>query len=285
MKQALWLLAGTLFASPALAEDTPVETLASTGRWEMNYDADSCHLISNFGSGDAQVTAMFTRYQPGDPFELKLFGKRFERGGAVRVPVTTDFASDGTTFRGDALRGNAGELPLLVVGKRYLVEWQGEAPPAISPEQERSVRSVTVQVGRGRPFRLALGSMAAPMNAMRTCTANLVRSWGFDPAEQAGLSRQAVPLNDPAQWLDGDDFPNSANLLGQNGIVQFRLAIEADGAISNCAVQSATAGSDFATTTCRAVTRRARFQPALNAAGQPVRSYYVQAVRWLAFEG
>ncbi len=42
-------LAAFLIPFAAQAKDAPVEVLNPSSPWEMNYDADACHLLSNFG--------------------------------------------------------------------------------------------------------------------------------------------------------------------------------------------------------------------------------------------
>jgi hypothetical protein len=69
---------------------------------------------------------------------------------------------------------------------------------------------------------------------------------------------------------------------GHNGLVQFRLDVDPGGKVAGCFILSRTSPDDFADITCRAMTRRARLQPALDAKGKPIRSYYVNKVIWLA---
>lgn len=279
MLRTFLMIGAALVPSAALADET-IETLPPSSPWEINYDTDACHLASAFGEGDAQVIAVFSRYRPADNFELRLYGRRFGAGSGAQIDVSTDFGSDGTNFRYSAFRGSNNDLPALILSSRFLVEWTGPTAPTITPQQEASVRDVTIRVGTRRPFKLALGSMGQPMQAMRQCTEDLVRSWGFDPAEQARLSRPATPRGSPGNWIRTSDYPAAALNAGHLGLVRFRLTVEADGTVSACAIQAESTPADFSTVTCRAVTARAQFLPALNDAGQPVRSYFATAVRW-----
>lgn len=274
------MIGGALVANAAMADEA-TETLAPSSPWEINYDDDACHLASAFGEGDSQVIAVFSRYRPSDNFELRLYGTRFGGGSGAQIDVTTNFGSDDTDFRSSAFRGSHNDLPALIISSRFLVEWPpGTPPPTISPQQEASVRDLTIRMGSRQPFKLALGSMGPPMQAMRQCTEDLVRSWGFDPAEQARLSRPPTPRGNPGNWITTSDYPAEARNAGHLGLVRFRLTIEADGTVSACAIQAESTPADFSSVTCRAVTARARFLPALNEAGQPVRSYFATAVRW-----
>ena len=59
---------------PSAAKDDPV-TLAKTTKWEMNYDADSCHLLAKFGRGEDTLLLRMTRYEPGDALTLMLYAR------------------------------------------------------------------------------------------------------------------------------------------------------------------------------------------------------------------
>lgn len=62
----------------AQAKDEPPISLAKTTKWEMNYDADSCHLLAKFGQGEDTLLLRMTRYEPGDALTLMLYGKMFD---------------------------------------------------------------------------------------------------------------------------------------------------------------------------------------------------------------
>lgn len=249
----------------------------------MHYDDDSCSMWGQFGEGKAQVAMRMTRYQPGSATELALYGKRFA-SGAQYSDVETDFKSDGTSSKGRGIHGKSDKLPLMLLGMRDLsdrpdrhdLEWS-----SLSSLEQDTIADVTIRIGNETPLRLPLSPAAGVWGALRTCTDNLVRRWGFDPAEQASLSRAATPLDSPRKWLRSDDYPTGAILGGQIGVVHFRLEVAADGSVSACHVQMESKPHDFSAATCAALSRRARFAPALDRHGQAVRSYYVNGVNWL----
>jgi hypothetical protein len=279
------MLSVTIAAVPiaGLAQGNEPETLKRTGKWVVDYDNDACHLAAQFGTGDDMMIMSLTRYQPGDWFDLSLHGRKLVSTEARRE-VKVDFGLGGPIVEADAVNGKAGDLPLILFGTTRLDGWKrttpGEIAPLLSPQQEAAVSGVTVMIKRKKPFRLEFGSLAKPMEQLRTCQADLLQSWGYDPAVQATLAKPTRPVNSPAKWLSPDDYPQGAISVGHNGIVQFRLDVEADGSISGCHVLARTRPDVFADTTCRAVTRRAKLEPALGADGKPVRSFFVQKVHW-----
>jgi hypothetical protein len=271
--------AGLLLAAP---KDREPEILTRTGKWIVNYDRDACHLVGTFGEGNAQVAARFTRYEHDDRFDLSLYGKRF-RSPDDRTDAKIGFGLGEVTTQ--AMYGTSGAYKMAIFSSLRLDGKQAnpglDPLPKITPEQEAEIKGITVRLPPKVPFRLEFLSLAKPFAQMRDCTANLVKSWGYDPAVQATLLRPITPLNSPAKWLDSSDYPADALRSGRNGIVQFRLDVDPEGKIAGCHVLARTNPDDFADITCRGVTKRAKLQPALDAQGKPVRSYHVQKVRWV----
>ncbi|MCX8477342.1 MAG: energy transducer TonB [Sphingomonas sp.] len=278
------LLGAALFiaaVAPGAAVAREPEVLAQTGKWVINYDQDACHLLAEFGAGEAAVSARFTRFEPGDSFMLALYGDRLRSTDAT-ADVKIDFGLV-RAEKVNALLGSFAERPtMLFVSLRFDgAGWAtGKEPPAIPPEQEAKVSGVTIDA-KGRPsFRLQFGSLAKPLRAMRTCLTDLVRSWGYDPAVEAALSRRAKPTRSPASWFESADYPREAARLGLDGSVQFRLDVDAAGRIGGCHILARTNPDDFADATCRAILKRARFEPALDAQQKPVRSFFVGSTRF-----
>lgn len=279
-------------ATPATAgmpDDKPIETLKRNGAWQANYDRDSCKLSVQLGEGKASVIAQFTRYQPGDSFDLAVYGVRF---------FTTDVKVDGTADYGlspkpiviDGMSGNAGKYQAIFFSGMRLDGWEGDdrnknepqIAPKITPEQEARVSGVTLRIRGRRPLRLEFGSFAKPLAEMRKCMDELVKSWGYDPLQQAAGLRAVSPITAPGTWLNYNDYPMGALRNGANGIVQFRLDVDPEGKVAGCYILARTNPDQFADITCKAITRRARLQPALDAQGKPMRSFWIQKVKWLA---
>lgn len=281
------LIAALLGSQSAMAKDSAPIPLARTGKWEVHYEPDACHLGAKFGTGKQELVMRLTSFQPGDSFDLALFGEPVKLAGA-NAEVKIDFGLATQPADTSVMLGTAGKRPMMLFGGMRLdgFRWPDNAkdpvvPPTISPEQEARVTGAVLRLSSRRIYRIETGSMAKPMEAMRTCLANLVKYWGFDPLVQQSLSREVTPINSPGSWLNSSDYPSDALANGAQGVVQFRLDVSETGAISACRVLYKTSPDEFADTTCRNITRRAKLLPALDANGAPVRSFYVQKVRWM----
>lgn len=100
------------------------------------------------------------------------------------------------------------------------------------------------------------------------------------PTPPPAFARGAVPASNRAEWVTNDDYPTAALRAEVEGSVGIDVTIDARGRVSDCTV-TATSGSDLLDqATCRIYSRRARFKPALNDAGQPVAVHRADRVRW-----
>lgn len=285
------LAGGTLLAlgvvSPlAWAAAAEPISLAQDGPWVANFDDDSCQLIGRFGTGKTSIVAIFTRYQPSDGFDLALQGASLEREGSSSQ-IKLVFGPGLPEQEALATLGTLGSKPLMMFNALRLDRWarspklRDEAPPAIYPEQEAAISTLTVRLGGKRNYRLELGSMGKPMATMRTCMDGLLKHWGYDPVAFAAQSRGAVPLSNPGTWVTSADYPSKALRGGYNGIIQFRLDLDETGKILGCHILARTNPDEFADAACRALTRRARFEPALDAAGKPTKTFYSDSIRFV----
>lgn len=284
------LLCLCLAVHPALAAEKAPTSLPRITKWEMKYDEDSCSLIAQFASGNDAAMMALTRTAPGDWFEMRLYGKMLGYG-EINMPFEVAFDS-GAPIKRTAMSATANadkKIAAAIVPNLRVDGWEpprkvdgNTLVPQISAEQEARIKSITFKpAGKGR-YRLETGSLGAPFAAMRTCTDDLVRHWGFDPAIEAKLSRRTSPTSSPATWLGSNDFPSGALAQGMNGYVRFRLDVAPDGNVAGCRILYRTNPDEFADTSCRLLSKRARFTPALDAAGKPVKSYYIGSVKWLS---
>lgn len=278
-------LALSLVPLPAMAAPTEPLVLTPTIKWEINYDKEACHLFNKFGTGKDEVTLRLTRYQPSAGFDLALYGQRFQSDTPF---VQTNVSFDPNPAQKSlALAATvAKKIPTLLFISLDLTgirdpEKKTVVAPA-TPEQESKVTGITLKVQRKQPIFLKTGSLAAPLRAMRKCTDDLIHSWGYDPAQSERLRTSPEPISSPETWIRDFDFPINALFDGQSGDVQFRLDVQADGSVGGCHILYRTDPDQFADYTCKLLSKRAKFLPARDEAGVPVRWYFISKVRFLA---
>ncbi len=96
------------------------------------------------------------------------------------------------------------------------------------------------------------------------------------PSKAAGAS----PRGNPGGWATPNDYPARALREERAGTTRFRVNIGPDGRVTDCQITGSSGHADLDEATCKNVTRRARFKPAVDSAGNPIADTYSNAVRW-----
>jgi periplasmic protein TonB len=93
--------------------------------------------------------------------------------------------------------------------------------------------------------------------------------------------RSVRPRGRPAEWVSTADYPARELREGAQGTTRFSLLVGADGRVESCVVTASSGSAGLDETTCRAVSRRARFEPATDAGGARVQGSYSGSIRWV----
>lgn len=269
------------------AADPKVATLEPSGPWNVHYADDFCRLSRSFGKDDRQISMVMDRFGPSDSFRLILAGRPMES----RTPGGTAYIRFGTGSPPQKIEYFSGDLgdkvPAWVFSRPTRIRpYPDPMPPAgwsdggISVDDEASVTTVHI----GRPLRHAVildtGSMKNAFVALRACTDELLTHWGIDVARYRTMTRKAMPLGSPGEWMRSGDYPRDMLAKWQPGLVQFRLIVGEDGLPTDCHIQQSTNPEGFDDAVCKALMRRARFEPALDGEGKPMASPYLNLVRF-----
>jgi hypothetical protein len=126
----IWLAGGAL-ASTSVEAKGPIE-LNRVGKWNVNYDEDSCHLTGVFGEGARQIIVRLTRFQPADLFTLELYGAPV-RTSEPYSDLRVDFGPVENPHRVRTMNGKAGKIPFSNLGSLRLDDLHesdsGTVPP------------------------------------------------------------------------------------------------------------------------------------------------------------
>ena len=77
------------------------------------------------------------------------------------------------------------------------------------------------------------------------------------------------------------DYPSRALRAEEQGVVSMRITIGANGRVESCAVTGSSGSSTLDDAACRGMQRYARYNPALNDAGNPIQSTTSQSIRYV----
>lgn len=303
-------------SSPTMAKENLVIPLVKSTNWDMHYTPDACQLLGVFGSDAQRVIFRLSREQPSSSFGLELIGQPLKSNGSgtsaligtlIRQPRQYS-GSDNSVWLQFGLNGMPFErysssMTISIAGKLLpMVRFSGlrfdettvqipsqtidlVAPSQeVTPTQEAEVNAIIFKMDGEKQYRLETGSMASPMAAVRKCTDDLVKSWGYDLTTEGSLRRRATPVGNPAQWVRSADYPSTAVTQGHNGLVRFRLDLDTAGLPRGCHVLYRTNPDEFADLSCALLMQRARFSPAQDSTGTPVKSFYISDIRFKVAE-
>ena len=264
---ALLAAASLAITSPSLAQPTLPQD-----KWIVDWGEQRCSLVRR--SGGPEAVTMVLRASLGTHRPELILTKEGEGKPLptldVGVDVTLAPAGKAVAAFGESLRSKEGERVLYVTNL-----------PEDFFDQFAASRQVAV-ARKGRELaRIAYTHAPAAIRNLRACNDDLLASWGVDPKILNGLQRKPTPSGNPGAWMSGTDYPETAVRAGKSGSAVVRFTIGTDGRISDCVTVVSTGTPELDAQSCRSLTSRARYEPALGADGRPVAVRSVQTVHWV----
>lgn len=138
--------------------------------------------------------------------------------------------------------------------------------------------------GKGiRSVPVTLRSAAAAVQALRTCEDKKMREWGLDPIALDSLRARPRPLDPLSKRISTEDYPRLAlaHLLQGDSVI--RLDVSQDGRVKSCKSLNPSPYRGFEYATCDLMLG-AKFEPAVDAAGNRVPAPYVFEIRFQIWE-
>ena len=291
IRRALHIALPTLalmIANPAAAEDA---IYTPSGAWVVDYGDEQCRVGRQFVSGDQSLFLNFGRVESDDKFRFQVIGDLpFLRSQNGKVNV--QFLPDGTVSDTVYYVGKRNDGQSVLITSSPLTPFRfHESPPEffearagrarLKMEKRDTLNGLTITIKGQDPMVFQTGPMGQVLTVLEDCTDGLAEFWGFDGATEKSLTRRAEPENDIGNWIQPRDYPKLQLRDGQVAVVDFRLNIDANGAVSDCVTSNAVGDQKFSDTVCAVVKERAKFTPALDKDGQPVHSFYTNRVSFM----
>lgn len=279
---------------PAHAKAEAAPTVLSRAEpWRLDYDSNACHLIGKFGRSDNEIIVRMSKYDVGQSFTLALIGKPLEfKEWPVRAKL--DFGVSGGRREVLMQVGMLAGLPALQAStwfglrsiesepnwsiERFNMEARKLQAEKASFGSNEAVRRLTIELPRKTPIQLELGAISQPLARMDACLDDLVRSWGFDPNTVRTQSRAPEPATLPTSWIRPSDYPQLGLTRGQSAVIRFRLNVTDEGKVESCSLLQPGNPQYFEKAVCTSMKKKARFAPALDKEGNPIRSFWSTAV-------
>jgi hypothetical protein len=256
-------------AAPAAAQTAPAPV--QPARWHLDGATDRCVLTRRLEGTPTPATFILRTIPGSGRYDIILAAPDlpggFRRSGRL---FSLSLAPGG---QARALRAAPVDLPP-ALGEGAVF---APLPPAIADELARAT-IVQVADDQGR----ALGSWAIPLGAraaeaLAYCEAEKLVEWGADPAGFEPGATRPQPREDPARWLTQRDFGLATALTSAAYAAVFRLTLDREGRATACTLIESAGNVDL-TGACRALRSRARYEPARDAAGNPIASVAIHMV-------
>lgn len=278
----LALLPAALTAAPAAAE---VVEIAPSTPWNVDFAPEKCRLARLFGEGENRHLVFFEQYWPGETFGLTVAGPGFKR---FRSRQRTDlaFAATQEARRTEPFKGSVdgfGDAVIYATAKLTDEKEDTDRSRFITrmPEPDLAAAAAVEFVSlrqRGTEVRLMTGPLDEAFAVLNQCALELIGDWGLD------LDRHRTATRMP-RWTNPDavvrkivaNYPRGALNEGEQAIMRMRVLVSEEGKVEDCIIISATTTDRLESPACRAMLG-AQFEPALDAEGKPMRSYFAESV-------
>lgn len=285
---AILAAAGALGVSSVAhaADNDKSASLSPSTPWNVDYGKTKCRLARAFGEGDDRHLLFMEQAGPDDSFGFTVAGPRLDRFKNSRS-ISIQFGDlpepDREPFSGTTETFGAS---IIYSGLKFAHEDERETDldadtqlPAIDTSKAATIEKVTIR-RRARELVFETGNLEEPIKVLNHCALDLVKYWGLDPDKHRAMTK--LP-----EWKNKDfivkriqsHYPSSALRAGEQGIFRMRAIVEADGSVSDCSLNNATTTERLESNGCQQM-MRAKFEPALDGNGEPMRSFYTTTITY-----
>lgn len=272
-------------AMPVAAQEEGPRLFTRTGQWQLEEADEECRIARVFTNGDQQIALALERNRADPLVRVVLvtnalsfyrtaeeLGYTFQPSGEHRAAryITAEMA-DGQHYY------NLGNVLLAAPGTPPPPP--GTPQPVYDRAAEQAfaagITAIEFNEGLTQPVRLETGSLRAAITALQACQDDLMRTWGLDWERHQTMTRRAAPEGRASDWIPAGTigFGNFASLsAGRN---PFRVMVSAEGQPTACSAMWVSLDASKNERVCNAIMQHGRFLPALDAAGQPMASYWI----------
>ena len=278
-----WVAAAAMVVAPTAQVQAQEETVfRPSGNWTADYGDDYCRLIRTFTDGQREFSLALERLQPGAQVRLIVVGEGMRPfRGAEQIAY--QFQPTGASGKARYVRSDTPDGKQFVsfdpVTLAQFTFTPGAPPPMYDRTQEletaRGITGFLLTEGLISPVRVETGSLRAPVAALQACADDLLTVWGLDAEKHKTMTAQPIMNPNPTGVLPQGTVPFSEFSKLSGGANQVRLLIGADGEVTACAIYSPSLSQTLNERICSLAKERASFQPAKDAAGQPMASVWM----------
>jgi hypothetical protein len=271
---------GLLGAPVAQAQEAAV--FRPIGGWTADFGDDYCRLVRTFSDGKDEVSLALQRTQPGSFVQLLFVGdgiKTFRGADQIGYAFQPSSSARETRYVRSETTDGKQFLSTEALTLTPFAFTPGAPPPPYSRAAEleaaRGINAVALDKGLTDPVRFETGSLRAPIEVMQACADDLLVVWGLDVEKHKTMTAGPIPNPAPGGVLPQGTIPFSEFGKLGGGANQIRLLIGADGKPTSCAIHSPSLSETLNQRICGLIMEKATFQPAKDAAGQAMASFWM----------
>jgi TonB family protein len=257
-----------LVLAAAAAQAAPAQEAPQPARWQVDGSTSRCVLTRRLEGSPVPATFVLRTIPGSGRYDVVLtspeFPESLRRGGRM---ATVSFAPGGATYE-----RRAAEVAL--PGQRSDAIMLGPLPADFAAGFARAT-TLTLSYGGSSEGSWTIPAAARAAEAFRFCETEKQVEWGADRAGLEAGATQARPIGDSYTWLTERDVGLLEAANNQAMTAVFRLVVGPDGRASECTVLESGGTSEIDSRACRALARRARFEPARDPQGTAVTGVFV----------
>lgn len=243
------------YASAAIAGPSPVQPSAD---WVLYNSDTQCLAGRTYGNSANPITMGVRQALLGDTYEL-IVGRK----GQPPETVVEGF--------GDLDFGKTATQRLFMHSGSKASQTDIYQVRITAPEMEemRTASDLTLRLRNGPTISFALNGMSDLLSKLTACAASLRSRWNITRNENHRLRTSAK--GNLRSIFSADDYPLQAQASRQSGRVQLLVLIDENGGVAGCDVVLSSGNPLLDGMGCQVIGKRARFTPAIDASGKPVR--------------
>lgn len=245
-----------ILALPAPALAQPLQAVSP---WDLDYAETQCIASRKYGDPADPVTLAIRESPNGETYEIFVARKYRVGETALEEQTTVDFGNG--PIKAWALFYDNAQKTFNVHQFRI---------SAADMARARSASSVSLNFRGSTDLAFQLASMPQLLDGLETCTADLKRYWNMGDEKAGQFAKQS--RGDLRSIFSSDDYPSEAVSRDQEGKGQYLLLVDEKGKVAGCQVLLPTGVPILDAMACAVIQTRAKFSPARDKSGKPVRS-------------
>lgn len=259
-------MASTLVAILALLTSAAdgLSVLQPTAKWRVDFAEQRCVAVHSYlGVGGAAVTLALKPSVTGATLQVTLA----EAGGPIGaeqndIAVRMDGAAGETVVRTTLLR---------YADKQKRLRYASFSLPSDRFAALGAASTMSLN-GIGYRNAIALPQIGNVLALLEGCTEDLRRLWHIDKSGADDIAQEARSIESMNNVFRDDDYPEIAIAKLQVGRLEMLVLIDEKGRVQDCNVEKSSGVAVLDATGCTSMELRARYAPALDRNGNPVKS-------------